>query len=172
MFWCLFPSASLQVTIYRVSKAHHLCHQPRPHTSSIRPSRPWVAAHWPIRGARARRPQPAWRPTCRVRRNASSCRTAGSWAAMSPWRAGEWPTRTYNRAGKSRSRCYYEAIFTDSENRIMWNKWAGAMLLFKIFILVSFPQLLLQDQSYIWILYILLLKIREGDSSCNYISLL
>lgn len=105
IFRCLFPSASLQVTTYLVSKAHLLCHQPHPRTSSIHPSRPWAAAHWPIRGAPAHRPQPAWRPTCRVRRNASSCRTAGSWAAMWPWRAGKWPTITYTRAGKFKYRC-------------------------------------------------------------------
>lgn len=74
----IFPSASLQVTTYPVSQARLLSRQLRPRTGSIRPSRRSAAAHWPIRGARARRPQPAWRPTCRVRRNASSCRTAGS----------------------------------------------------------------------------------------------
>ena len=105
IFWCLCVSP--QGIIYRVHKALHLCHQPLPHThtSSTRPSRPWAEAHWPIRGARALRPQPAWRPTCRVRQNASSCRTAGSWAAMWPWRAGEWPTMTYSGGGKFKSRC-------------------------------------------------------------------
>ena len=120
--------AFLQVTISQVSQAHRRSHQPRPRTSSIRPSRPWAAAHWPIRGALARRPQPAWRPTCRVRRNASSCRTAGSWAAMWPWRAGEWPTVTYTRAGTFRPRCYYKTISTDSENKMMWDEWAEAKL--------------------------------------------
>lgn len=87
----IFPSASFQVTTYPISQARLLSHQLRPRTGSIRLSRRSAAAHWPIRGAQARRPQPAWRLTCRVRRNASSCRTAGSWAAMWPWRAGEWP---------------------------------------------------------------------------------
>lgn len=86
----LSHSAFSQVTTCPVSLARLLSHQLRLRTGSIRPSRRSAAAHWPIRGARARRPQPAWRPTCRVRRNASSCRTAGSWAAMWPWRAGEW----------------------------------------------------------------------------------
>lgn len=129
-FGRLSPSASLQVTTYLVSKAHLLSHQPHPRTSSIRPSRPWAAAHWPIRGARARRPQPAWRPTCKVRRNASSCRTAGSWAAMWPWRAGEWPTMTYTRAGKFRRK------FTWCENKMMWNKRVGARMPF-VFTLIS-----------------------------------
>lgn len=87
----IFPSTSLQVTTYPVNQARLLSHQLRHHTGSIHPSRRSAAAHWPIRGARARHPQPAWRPTCRVRQNASSCRTAGSWVAMWPWKAGEWP---------------------------------------------------------------------------------
>lgn len=104
--------ASPQATIYPVSKARLPSRRPRLRTSSIRPSRPWAAAHWPIRGARARRPQQAWRPTCKVRRNASSCRTAGSWAAMWPWRAGEWPVMTVSGAAGFRYRCCYNTVLT------------------------------------------------------------
>lgn len=98
--WHCDVPANPQVITCLLSKVHHLSHQPRLHTGSIRPSHPWAAAHWPIREARVPRQQPAWRPTCKVRRNASSCRTAGSWAAMSPWRAGEWPTMTCKHTWK------------------------------------------------------------------------
>lgn len=108
----VFLSPPLQVTICQVSKLHLLCHQLHPHTGNTPPSLPWAAAHWPIKGARVHHPQPAWRLTCRVRRNASSCRTAGSWAAMWPWRAGEWTMVTYNRTERFRSRCHTWCIFT------------------------------------------------------------
>lgn len=137
MSGCFGPSAFLQVTSYLVSRAHLRSHQPHPRTSSIRPSRPWAAAHWPIRGAQARRPQPAWRPTCKVRRNVSSCRTAGSWEAMWPWRAGEWPMNELSRAGNPSSGVGMK-IFTHWDN-IMWSKRVGVwLLLYLISVLFSY----------------------------------
>lgn len=92
---CLSLSFLLQVTICQVNRPRLPSHQLRPHTGSTRPSPRWAAARWPIKGARVHPPQPAWRLTCRVQRNASSCRTAGCWAAMWLWRAGERAAETH-----------------------------------------------------------------------------
>lgn len=87
----LFPFQ--QKTDCPVNKASLLYHQIRPlTTNSTRQLHRWAAARWPISGAWARPPRLAWRLNCRAQLNVSSCRTAGSWTAMWPWRAGEWPT--------------------------------------------------------------------------------